>query len=264
MLLSANAMRLGGGPLRSFSGVTSIAGGYRREHHEQTGALFNFFAGQHRVTNVTDRSSKPAGARHPVAFRPARKSGGLASRNECLISVTPAAANLAAGRNISGETNITFSVPDAQLQLVVSASGSASFSLTTSANLAGALFASGNTSVTFTVPAALLGAVADLTGTATITVSPTGVLTAIGNLSGTTADTGALTAPNVANAVWQYLVETGFTAEQMLRIVAAVTAGKSTGGPGSPVFRNLADTKDRVTGTADSDGNRSAATYDAT
>ena len=60
------------------------------------------------------------------------------------------------------------------------------------------------------------------------------------------------------------VAEPGFTFADMLRIIAAVVAGKSSGGPGSPVFRDLADLKNRVTGTADSSGNRTAATYDGT
>jgi hypothetical protein len=57
-------------------------------------------------------------------------------------------------------------------------------------------------------------------------------------------------------------MEPGFTFAEALRIMAAVIAGKSSGGPGSPVFRDLADSKNRVIGTADSSGNRTAATYD--
>lgn len=71
---------------------------------------------------------------------------------------------------------------------------------------------------------------------------------------------GLITAGGGLNDV----AEPGFTFADMIRIVAAVAAGKSTGGPGSPVFRDLADTKNRVSGTADSSGNRSAATYDGT
>lgn len=57
-------------------------------------------------------------------------------------------------------------------------------------------------------------------------------------------------------------MEPGFTFADAIRIMAAVIAGKSSGGPGSPVFRDLADSKNRVTGTADSSGNRTAVTYD--
>lgn len=263
-LVAANASRYGGNPLRTFSGVASVVGSHRRENLEGIGAKLNWFAGWHTVAGVTDRNGKPAGARHPVAFMPARKAGGLASRNECVIAFTVGNGILAAGRNLEGSTSITFTVADAQLELVVSASGTAGISFTATGNVAGALFATGTTDITFTVPAALLGAVSDGEGQATITVSPNGTVTAIGHLSGTTADTTGVTPATISQAVWEYIIESGYTAEEVVRLIASVTAAKSSGGPGSPVFRDLGDTKNRVTGTADADGNRSAASYNAT
>lgn len=59
-------------------------------------------------------------------------------------------------------------------------------------------------------------------------------------------------------------VETGMTLRQALRILTAVLAGKSSGFPDSPVFRDVNDTKPRVTATLDDDGNRTAVTLDAT
>lgn len=72
---------------------------------------------------------------------------------------------------------------------------------------------------------------------------------------------GVPTAVQVATQVWAAVLETGFDASKAIRIIAAAVAGKVSGGPGSPVFRNLADTQNQITGTADSSGNRSAATY---
>lgn len=58
-------------------------------------------------------------------------------------------------------------------------------------------------------------------------------------------------------------VETGFTLRQVLRLVAAVLAGKASGmGTTTAIFRDLGDTKDRVTATVDPDGNRSAIARD--
>lgn len=54
-------------------------------------------------------------------------------------------------------------------------------------------------------------------------------------------------------------VETGYTPRQALRIMSAVLGGKSSGHPGSPVYRNLPDSADRVSATVSS-GNRSAVT----
>jgi hypothetical protein len=64
-----------------------------------------------------------------------------------------------------------------------------------------------------------------------------------------------------ANAVWSKALETGFTADRLLRVTASAVGGKTSGGPSSFVARNLADTQDQITGTADVSGNRSAVTY---
>lgn len=60
-------------------------------------------------------------------------------------------------------------------------------------------------------------------------------------------------------------VESGETVRQTLRLQRAALVGKSSGFPGGPVkFRDKGDTKDRITGTVDADGNRTAVTTDAT
>jgi hypothetical protein len=60
-------------------------------------------------------------------------------------------------------------------------------------------------------------------------------------------------------------IEAGLTLRGATRLNTAVLAGKvSGGGTGTEVFRNVGDTKDRVTSTVDVDGNRTAVTTDAT
>lgn len=58
-------------------------------------------------------------------------------------------------------------------------------------------------------------------------------------------------------------IETGYTFKQTLRLMAAALAGKVSGGPTSPVFRNLADSAARITATVDGSGNRTAVTHSA-
>lgn len=71
------------------------------------------------------------------------------------------------------------------------------------------------------------------------------------------------TASDNATAVMQYVVESGLTQEELLRIFAAVLAGKVSGaGTGTEVFRGINDDKDRVTATVDSSGNRTAIILD--
>lgn len=67
-----------------------------------------------------------------------------------------------------------------------------------------------------------------------------------------------------AAAVWAKAIEGSLTAEQAQRLLLSVLAGKVSGaGTGTEVFRDLADTKARVTVTTDSSGNRTAVVRDA-
>ena len=58
-------------------------------------------------------------------------------------------------------------------------------------------------------------------------------------------------------------VEGTHTIAQFIRLMGSVLLGKlSGGGTGTEVFRDIDDTKDRVTATVDQDGNRTAITLD--
>jgi hypothetical protein len=60
-------------------------------------------------------------------------------------------------------------------------------------------------------------------------------------------------------------VETGFTLRQTLRLIASIIGGRTTGSrTGVVVTRNLADTKNVVTATVDTSGNRVGFTRDLT
>lgn len=60
-------------------------------------------------------------------------------------------------------------------------------------------------------------------------------------------------------------VETGFTVIKALRLILSAVAGKLSGAPGTTiVIRDINDTTNRITATVDSDGNRTAVTYNAT
>jgi hypothetical protein len=61
--------------------------------------------------------------------------------------------------------------------------------------------------------------------------------------------TTTLTAQDIVNlseAVWNRLLDNGLQAKELMRIFASVLAGKVSGLPGNPQFRDLADTKVRV------------------
>ena len=68
---------------------------------------------------------------------------------------------------------------------------------------------------------------------------------------------------DIAAEVWDSALDGAFTAEELVRLMSAVLAGKLSGAAGPTVtIRDLNDTKDRVVATVDSDGNRTDVTLD--
>ena len=66
------------------------------------------------------------------------------------------------------------------------------------------------------------------------------------------------------DAILDEIVEGSTTMRQAMRLLLAALAGKAAGGGTNTVtFRDLADTKDRLTMTTDANGNRTAVTRDA-
>lgn len=90
--------------------------------------------------------------------------------------------------------------------------------------------------------------------------------TGIARLEAELTSTGeTLSTANVGQAVWAYLIESGYSAEEIMRLLAAVQLGESSGfngGPTTGTFRDINDTKDRVIADVDSSGNRTNITLD--
>lgn len=74
-----------------------------------------------------------------------------------------------------------------------------------------------------------------------------------------TAGSGGVDYNLLAGAVWQYVIESGISAEQAMRIYGAVLGGKVSGaGTGTETFTGLDGTTVRVTSTVDASGNRTS------
>ena len=134
------------------------------------------------------------------------------------------------------------------VQLVAAVTGSGTLSdadIKAFLQLAAALTGSGTT----TGAAAGLGALlASVAGSGTAANS---TLTGTGALAADLVVTGAgLTTGNVGAAVWGKIIEAGYTAEEILRIIAAQAAGAATGLEGTnPQFTGLDGTTIRIDGT---------------
>lgn len=170
---------------------------------------------------------------------------------------------IAAGRNIAGTFDgaATFTGTG---QLVVSGVGSFAGSSAWTGNVTAALNAAG----TFAGVASWTGsttAVAHAVGTFAGVAAFEAIRYATGSLAGSFAPAVTLEAQGFSSYLLdQEDVETGLTLRQALRLVTAATAGKISGGGTSTItIRNaVVDGVDRIVATVDTDGNRTAITYD--
>lgn len=245
----------------------------------------NIFMGE---AGISAKSSIPAGARHPVAWLMPQKAGGLSSHNNALVASSQT-GNAVRGLPGSGESTVTLTVTDATGGLIVSGSGLATISVSATASILSIASASGQATITIT-PNALIGALAGISGEATVTISHAAIIKAVGYMSGLSTNETEFSAAALANAVWQAtaasyndtgtmgeklndagsasnpwteVIESGYTAAEILKLLAAINLGKVSGaGTGTETFRDIGDTKDRVVAVVDSSGNRTAITLD--
>lgn len=146
------------------------------------------------------------------------------------------------------------------VQLVAAITGSGTVSaadIKAFLQLAAALTGSGVAAGAGTGVGALIAA---LTGASSMspTLTGTGAMTADIVVTGT-----GLTTANVGESVWQHLIEAGYTAEQLLRILAAGVAGETSGvGTSTEVYKGVDGTTDRITTTFDLNNNRDTVTLD--
>lgn len=105
-------------------------------------------------------------------------------------------------------------------------------------------------------------AIASIAGAAVITVSATAdPLTTVWMIA--EPITSELTADAIAAAVMASGIEAGMTMTQALRLVTAALAGKADVSGSTVTFRDVNDTKNRITATVSGDGDRTAVTLDA-
>lgn len=124
-------------------------------------------------------------------------------------------------------------------------------------------FSSGRPEVNVTHAAGTAWASGAITASALATGAITAAKFAAGAIDAAAlaADAGA----EIADAVWDEQVDGTTTGRQSIRLINSAAAGKASGlGTTTAVYRDLADTKDRISATVDADGNRTAITRDVT
>jgi hypothetical protein len=206
-----------------------------------------YFAGP----NIAATSSVPEGGfQSAVSILPPLVAGGIAAASNATdISFSQTGSALAGGP-VEGGGTITVT-QDGGLSLQVTLAGDGSIAVTQDGALAltiglaadGAFALTGAGGLSMIVPAE---------GVASFALSGAANLKGNLSLSGDIVPFTELSPESLANAVWNSLLEGSYTAKGLLRLIAAVNAGKTDitdlgGGSATVTFRDLNDTKTRVT-----------------
>jgi hypothetical protein len=219
----------------------------------------NIFAG---AAGWSNKSGIPSGNLAPSSWVLPLKPGGIAGRKSA-VGVASFSGSIAAGRNLAG-TFSGLSDFSGVGQLVVSGSGSFAGVASFSANVVAALNGSGS----FSASASFSGAVtakANASGSFAGVASFEAIRYATGSLSGSFASAVTLEAQGFSSYLLdQEDVESGLTLRQALRLISAAVGGEVSGGGTTTItFKSAVDgVADRIVATVDSNGNRTALTYD--
>jgi hypothetical protein len=226
--------------------VTVLGIGSMRNNFDSTGQHRNWPAGEHRISNVTIKSGFPNGYRGGAAWLLPQKGGAVVSRNECYATLTGAGVG-AKGRPGSGAATITIT-GTALGGLIAGGVASATVTISADGAIVATLGAVGAAAIEIS-GTLTRGALGWLVSDAVVTIDGGLVSYGIGHMDGTTAEAG-LTPSGIATAVWSRIVEAGFSAEEILRLLAAHAAGDADGlDGGTTEFMALDGSKARITGS---------------
>lgn len=229
---------------------------------------------------ILQYAAKPRGYSPQGSWGLANRAGGVSSVNQANGSST-AVATLVAGRNISGTAAGTCTVTGTG-KLVVAVAATAAGSCTVTGTLTGkgtiAATAAGTSTASATIANGAAMAVGTAAGTSTATASVSGVAHVAGTIAGTSTATmvryaighiagesttaSELSPTNLAEAVMSAIVESGLSLREATQAILAASAGLVTITGPTVTFRDVADTKDRITATVDGSGNRTAIVLD--
>jgi hypothetical protein len=233
-------------PLRFLAGSAVSVEPQLRSNSNKSGNVRNrFYIDQASV--ALSLYAIPQGAYVGTAWLVPQKAGNIASPNTS-PSAADAAAALAAGVNFTAQADSTSGATGTG-QLISSASGTAASTSGASGTAFASLAAAGSADSTSTASGTATGngfmiGQADSTSAASLTRYATGAI------AGESTTATALSPSTLAGAVWASVIEAGYSAEQILRLIAAQAAGAATGLEGSnPQFTGLDGSTLRIDGS---------------
>jgi len=267
--------------------VSGAAGGLGYPGNNR--AMFARGDRMNQFSAFTQKAGTPDGTEHPVCWIMPNKGGAMSAQTTVNQDNT-ITANLQKGINMEATMTQDGSITAAALSMITSMAtnmtnantltGPMQMTLNLAANLAqvGQIDASLGLiawcSANMTNPASM--SASNLRGTLSMEASivsysaftAEGVRDAVWNaILANYPNAGsaglALTNAGAGGNPWSAIIEDGMTAEEVLRIIAAVLAGKVSGaGTGTETFVGLDGVTDRVISTVDNDGNRTTVVVD--
>lgn len=261
-MIVGNYSLLNKSPGRFLSGSFGAA---NRSNWNTSGSTKNMWLqqGLGTTSSMSPRLGHPSGYNMEYSQIDPLKSGGMVSVRFILGSGSVTNGNLLGGygleSNLLGSGEITNAACGLLMSAVAALTGSASLSASAQATLQAVASLAGTGDLAGAL-GALAGLVAALTGTSATSASAS----AKGALAADITVTGdLLSTANVGEAVWAHMVENGFTANDLMRILTAIAVGKTTIVGSTVTFRDLADLKSRVTAIMDG-SERDSITLDPT
>jgi hypothetical protein len=215
-----------------------------RGNFDKTGAHRNFGAGWHTISGVTALAGWPSGYRAGAWMLPQKPGAMRAGETDMTIGATGSGA---LGVNLVSTIGVSLGVA-AIGGLISGGVANATISMGLSADIEATIGSTVTGSITVQ-GAGVISALGWPQAAATLTVNGAAVGWGLGFMTATTEEAG-LTPTGVANAVWSKILEAGFPAGDIMRILAAHAAGPATGLEGATVeFRSLDGSKARIQGT---------------
>lgn len=257
--------------VKQFNGV--LASGYP-EQITPVGMYKN------RFSKLDNNAATPNGYLAPGAWVLPMTPGGMSSYTQGQFTFAKATATLVNAQYMTATGAITFAKATATISqiLAMSASSNINFAKAT-ATLAASVPITASGTITFAKSTATLGASLPMNATGVITFAKaSGALTATAFMTAAGGGAEPLSPEGLAAAVWNAavvdfnevgtmgeklndagsgsnpwteVIESGYTAADILKVLAAFAAGKTSitplgGGDATVVFRDLGDTKDRI------------------
>ena len=228
---------------RFVGGLDAIFGGYANGHLAPSSFVLPTEAGS--ISSYTESDGEITGTGLLTPGKPMNAAGNLAILGTGTLDVIFLEFLTATGTMAITQGTVTLGQV---LQLV--ANGSMVISVDQALlSTAVSLNASGTMQI---VGSGTLGGIFGIAASGAMALTPNVISSALANMIAIAGGPEPLSPQGLANAVWERQVDGTITSEEILRILAAVAAGKTSidelgGGAATVVFRNLTDALDRVT-----------------